>query len=63
MTMHVEERRDGWWVLDDGQERAGPFRTSSEAWRWVDRNEVHPLGMTKAEADKAGAYGIRENSS
>jgi hypothetical protein len=37
--MRVDETENGWIVVEDKQQIAGPFLSSVEAWRWVDSCE------------------------
>jgi len=36
--MKVEEATDGWNVTGPNGMCAGPFKTNSEAWHWLDNN-------------------------
>jgi hypothetical protein len=46
---------DKWTVFDDGRVVA-EFDTSAEAWRYVDRNEVHSTHLTRRTADKVEGW-------
>jgi hypothetical protein len=49
--MLTVSKLDKWTVFDDGRVVA-EFETNAEAWRYVDRNEQHPLHLTQRAADK-----------
>lgn len=45
-----------WDVLRDDGSVAATLPTSEAAWRWIDRNEVHPEHMTGRQADRRSAW-------
>lgn len=48
MSMTVIRTADSeWLVVDDGRTVAGPFETSAEAWRWIDRYEGEPISRAE----------------
>jgi len=54
--MTVVERGTGdgiaYFVVENvnAVEAAGPFRTSSEAWRWIDRQEGQPVSKSESRS-------------
>lgn len=40
-----------WAVVDSETAIAGPFTTSAEAWRWIDRHEGEPISPAERRAD------------
>ena len=54
MSMMVVERGTGsgtgYFVVEhpDDAEIAGPFNTHRAAWRWIDRNEGHPVSRSES---------------
>jgi hypothetical protein len=50
--MTAEKTSDGKWAVMSGIEMlAGPFDTSSEAWRWIDRYEGEPVSRGEQTAE------------
>ncbi len=43
----VDEREGGHVVITGGKVIAGPFRSQSSAWHWIDRNEVYETWQKK----------------
>lgn len=44
MGMTVIRAPDGKWsAVHNGSVIGGPFETSADAWRWVDRHEGEPI--------------------
>jgi len=41
-----------WWVdsVDErgAQRSVGPFKSHTEAWRWIDRNEGEPISRSES---------------
>jgi len=47
--MTVTRMPDGrWQVSDRSGQLAGPFATSAEAWRWIDRNTGTAVSRSEA---------------
>lgn len=42
-----------WQVVAAGDVIAGPFETSAEAWRWIDRNTGDPISKSEDRAQWA----------
>lgn len=43
---------DGKWaVANGGNLLAGPFETSAEAWRWIDRHTGDPINRSEKTAE------------
>lgn len=42
-----------WQVVAGGEVLAGPFETSAEAWRWIDRNTGDPISKGEDRAQWA----------
>lgn len=55
MLTVIGNRRGEYRVTDDiggtGSILAGPFETSSEAWRWIDRQEGQPVSAAEKRAE------------
>jgi hypothetical protein len=49
--MTVEQRDDGWFVVEDARVIGGPFVTNAQAWRWIDRNAGLPVSRSESVAD------------
>lgn len=52
MTAIQDENRK-WLVVNGAKMLAGPFETSSEAWRWIDRYTGQPLNKSEKTAEWA----------
>lgn len=39
-----------WQVVAGGDVLAGPFETSAEAWRWIDRSSGSPISKSEDSA-------------
>lgn len=42
-----------WQVVAGGSVLAGPFETSAEAWRWIDRHSGDPISKSEDRAQWA----------
>ena len=49
-----------WMVVDSQGSIRTVEETQSQAWRWVDRNEVRPMYLTGRGAERLGAYEVRK---
>lgn len=47
-----------WQVVAGGSVLAGPFETSADAWRWIDRNSGDPISKGEQTADWAWNKGV-----
>lgn len=49
--MTATKTADGKWAVMNGSDLlAGPFETSAEAWRWIDRHEGEPISKGESTA-------------
>lgn len=52
--MTPEKIGDDWFVLYRERRedrRAGPFKTNSEAWRWIERYQGEPISKSEERGD------------
>lgn len=50
--MTVIRTPDGRWTVVSGPEvLAGPFDTSAQAWRWLDRHEGEPISPAEKKSE------------
>lgn len=55
--MKIQQNAAGTWdVMREDGSVAATVPTNADAWRWIDRNEVHPQHMTRAQAERRGAW-------
>jgi hypothetical protein len=52
--MTVKQNAAGAWdVIDNNGEVVATLATNADAWRWLDRHEVHPLNKRSLAAPAA----------
>lgn len=53
--MIVKQNPDGTWGIYRGpngkQDIAGPFKTNSDAWRWLDRQTGEPISRSEKTSE------------
>lgn len=49
----IQDGNGKWVVANRGSVLAGPFETSSEAWRWIDRYTGDPVSRSEKTAEWA----------
>lgn len=49
--MTPKQTGDEWFVMRGDQQLAGPFKSHSEAWRWIDRHEGEPISPAEKKSD------------
>lgn len=59
MTAITVRHAGGEWVVTQGDRvvQRG-FTSQAQAWKWVDRNEVHDLHLTREAADLSGRWAL-----
>jgi hypothetical protein len=53
MALSIEQASSGKWVVKSAGKVVSPeLDSNAAAWRWLDRNEIHPNWMTNRAADR-----------
>ena len=59
--MKVERNESGEWnVRDNAGTVVATLATNDEAWRWIDRHEVHPPHLRNQTARRLGAFDVKQ---
>ena len=58
----VTERADGKWIVtDDAGKVLTVAESSAAAWGWLDRNELHDVGLSNGAATRYGRWRTRRS--